>query len=237
MSKKFVNVVKRVLKVLKAPIAALKRKIRKQPAREIPASVVPEVPLKQKQEQVTRPEVPISQRIQFYEQLGNKPQVMERPLKQVSQSIQQLVTRIEILKGIKRERPVKQVKPVIAALVETIEKLQKKSKSAVALTEQVEELALDEFFAWAQVPTYALDEFFAWAEIPIYALDEFFACAQVEMQEVGDLLTEEESNNDNAAEQEEPLNIRRCASFDAFDMINRDCFLSLSCPELPQIAC
>ena len=224
MPKKFVQVVKRVLKVLKAPIVALKRKVRKQPAHEAPVQIpqIVQVPLKQ-QEQVTKSEVPISQRIQFYEGLNSKPQELERPLKQVSPSIQQLVTKIEILKGVKRERPVKQVKPVIAALVEKIEKLQKESDRAVAVAEPVEELALDEFFSWAQVPIYALDEFFDWAQVPIYALDEFF--------------NEEESNVEFVAEQEEPLKISRCASFDAFEMINHDCFLSVSCPELPVLAC
>ena len=222
MPKKFILVVKRVLKVLKAPIVVLKRKLRKQPAHEAPVQIV-QVPVKQQEEQLTKPEVPISQRIQFYEQLNNKTQIIERPLKQVSPAIQQLVTKIEVLKGIKRERPVKHVKPVIAALVEAIEKLQKESNRAVAVTEQVEELALDEFFAWAEVPIYALDEFFAWAQVPMYALDEFFK--------------EEESNIEFVAEQEELFKIQRCASFDAFEMIDRDCFLSLSCPELPVLAC
>lgn len=170
MPKKITSVIKDIIRVFKTPIIAIKRKVQNKKSKKDqvvemeaawPNQVQdPKIKIDQfivkREKIIIKPEVSISQRVTFYEQSSNRPQAIERPARQVTPAIQQLVNKIEVPKAIKWERPLKRVSENIAALAKTIEIL-KKPKLAV----EDEEWALDEFFAWGAVPTLFLDEFFS----------------------------------------------------------------------------
>ena len=179
---------------------------------EVP-SCVPEVPSSVSEVPISVPEVAV------------KPTVVS-----VYQcvTIRELAYIIEIRKKLTRERPQKRVSEKIAALVLAIETRNK--KTAIALP-AVEELALDDFFAWAMVPMLQLDEFFAWAQVPVLHLDEFFNDAEVDMLYLDEFFAENEEEQ-SLVKVEQVKSIPRSCSFDTLQIITRGSIHSHSCPEM-----
>ena len=172
----------------------------------------------------------VSERVEFYNKLGQQPNKLHRPIKHVSPAIQEIVARIEALKRATPERPQKRVSEKIGAMVRLIESINK--KPAIALPD-AEELALDEFFSWAMVPMLRLDDFFAWAQVPMLDLDVFFAKAEIKCLQVDEFFTEsDDEEEESQVKVEHVKTVPRSCSFDTLQITTRGSPYSHSSPEL-----